>query len=150
LSPSLHGGEAVLPGEALGEAPADALAHGAAVHRLLEHLHGCPPAERTALAARLLPGRADLAELLGEAERVLAAPELGAIFGPDGLAEVDVAAPVPGRDDLRIAGRIDRLVPPSGCRKRSCASSAHIARRWCRSGRIGRWRWRCSGPAPPG
>jgi len=110
LSPSLLGGESVLLGETLGELPADALARGTAVHLLLEHLHGCPPAERPALAARLLPGRDDLAELVDEAERVLAAPGLAAVFGPGGLAEVDVAAPVPGRDDLRIAGRIDRLV----------------------------------------
>ena len=45
-----------------------------------------------------------------EAELVLSAPGLAALFDPGGLAEVDVAAPVPGRDDLRIAGRIDRLV----------------------------------------
>ena len=58
-----------LVGEALGERAEDARARGAAVHRLLEHLHGCPPADRAALAARLLPGRPDLAALLDEAER---------------------------------------------------------------------------------
>jgi ATP-dependent helicase/nuclease subunit A len=110
LSPSLLGGESVLLGEALGERPEDALERGTAMLQLLEHLHACPPAERAALAASLLPGRGDIAELIGEAERVLAAPGLAAVFGADGLAEVDVAAPVPGRDDLRIAGRIDRLL----------------------------------------
>ncbi len=110
LSPSLLGGEATLVGEAIGERAEDERARGAAVHLLLEHLHGCPPADRPALAERLLPGRADLAELMREAELVLSAPGLAALFDPGGLAEVDVAAPVPGRDDLRIAGRIDRLV----------------------------------------
>jgi ATP-dependent helicase/nuclease subunit A len=110
LSPSLLGGEAALVGEAPGEGGGDELARGTAVHLLLEHLHGCPPAERPALAERLLPGRADLAELLYEAESVLSAADLAALFDPSGLAEVEVAAPVPGRADLRIAGRIDRLV----------------------------------------
>ena len=110
LSPSLLGGELALAGEAIGAAAADALGRGTAVHRLLEHLHACPPADRRELAARLLPGHPELAELLDEATRVLAAPGLAAVFGDGGLAEVDVAAPVPGRADLRIAGRIDRLV----------------------------------------
>jgi ATP-dependent helicase/nuclease subunit A len=111
LSPSLLGGALTLVGEALGERPEDAQARGTALHALLEHLHGRPPAEHAALAARLLPGHRDLDALLDEAARVLSAPALAGVFAPEGLAEVAIAAPVPGRDDLAIAGRIDRLVP---------------------------------------
>ena len=91
--------------------PTDAL--GARHRRAPAARASARPARRpssAALAARLLPGHPDVAALLDEAARVLAAPGLAAVFEPAGLAEVDVAAPVPGRDDLRIAGRIDRLV----------------------------------------
>ena len=62
-----------------------------------------------ALAARLLGE--DAPALLAEAAAVLDAPGLAFLFGADSLAEVDVAAPVPGGLFLgRIFGRIDRLV----------------------------------------
>jgi ATP-dependent helicase/nuclease subunit A len=111
LSPSMLGGALTLVGETVGEPVEDSLARGTALHALLEHLHAHPPAEHAALAARLLPGHPDIDALLDEAARVLCAPALADVFAPGGLAEVEVAAPVPGRADLRIAGRIDRLVP---------------------------------------
>jgi ATP-dependent helicase/nuclease subunit A len=77
------------------------------LHRLLEHLHGRPAAERRPLAAQLLPGAPELDALLSEAEAVLDAPDLAAVFGPGSLAEVEVAAPLGG---ARMVGRIDRLV----------------------------------------
>ena len=110
LSPSLLGGALALVGEAVGERAGDALGRGTALHGLLEHLHDCPPAGRAALAARLLSGHPDLDALLAEASAVLDGPALAEIFGPGGIAEVEVAAPVPERPGLRIAGRIDRLV----------------------------------------
>ncbi|MFT3975137.1 MAG: double-strand break repair helicase AddA [Amaricoccus sp.] len=110
VSPSGLGGGHVLPGDAEGALPeAEAKARGTAVHRLLEHLHGRPASERAALAARLLPGAADLDERLAEAAAVLDAPELAAIFA-EGLAEVPVAADLPELGGRRILGRLDRLV----------------------------------------
>ena len=53
-----------------------------------------PPPSAPALAARLLPDTPDLPALLAEAAAVLDAPELAFLFGPDSLAEVDVAAPL--------------------------------------------------------
>ena len=62
LSPSASAARTSLAGEAAGARAEDGgAARGTAVHRLLEHLHGRPAADRAALAARLLPGRADLA-----------------------------------------------------------------------------------------
>ena len=112
LAPSHLGGAHALPFEAeLFPEEGDPLARGEAVHLLLERLRGRPRADWPDLAARLLPGRADLSALLAEAERVLTAPELGLLFGPDTLAEVEIAAPLaalgPGQ---RLIGRLDRLV----------------------------------------
>ncbi len=106
LSPSALGGGHSLPGEGLDEAAAQA--RGAALHLLLEALPARPAAEWPALAARLLPGAP--AELLDEAAAVLRAPELAAIFGPDALAEVDIAAPVAALSGQRLLGRVDRLL----------------------------------------
>ena len=110
VSPSGLGGAHVLPGDVEGALPeAEAKARGSAVHRLLEHLHGRPVRERAALAARLLPGAADLAERLAEASAVLDAPELAAIFA-DGLAEATITAELPELGGRRILGRLDRLL----------------------------------------
>ncbi len=111
VSPSALGGAHVLPGEPTGLlTEAEAKARGSAVHRLLEHLHRRPAAERAALAARLLPEAADLPELLAEAAAILDDAALAFLFAPDCLAEVDVAGPLPGLGGARILGRIDRLV----------------------------------------
>jgi ATP-dependent helicase/nuclease subunit A len=110
MAPSALGGELILGAEAAGGDPEAAKAWGTAVHRLLEHLQGVPAADRPGLAARLLPGEPRLAELLAEAEAVLDAPGLAAVFGPGSLAEVEVAAPLAELGGARILGRIDRLV----------------------------------------
>ncbi|MER2510216.1 MAG: cation diffusion facilitator family transporter [Amaricoccus sp.] len=81
-----------------------------AVHRLLEHLRDADPAGWPALAARLLPGFPDPAEILAEAAAVLTAPALAEIFGPGTLAEVDIAAPLGALGGRTVVGRIDRLV----------------------------------------
>ncbi len=41
---------------------------------------------------------------------MLDAAGLGFVFGPDSLAEVEIAAPLPELGGARILGRIDRLV----------------------------------------
>ena len=75
LSPSGLGGAHVLGGDPTGLlTEEEAKARGTALHRLLEHLHGRPAADRPTIAARLLPGAADLPALLAEAAAVLDAP----------------------------------------------------------------------------
>ena len=111
VSPSGLGGVHVLAGEVAGGLDeAAAKARGTAVHRLLEHLHGRPVADRARLAARLLPGEPALEELLAEAAALLDAPELGVVFGAGSLAEVEVTAPLAALGGGRILGRLDRLV----------------------------------------
>ncbi len=111
LSPSGLGGAHILPGEPSFLLTEDeAKARGTAIHRLLEHLHGRPAAQRLALAERLLPDRADLPDLLAEAAAVLDAPALAFLFAPGTLAEVDVAAPLAALAGGRILGRVDRLL----------------------------------------
>ena len=104
LSPSALGGAHALPGEPAGDDP---LERGARLHLLLEALAGQPAAARAALAAHLLPEAPDRAELLAEAEAVLDAPDLAALFGPGARAEVGIAAPL---GPARLLGRIDRLL----------------------------------------
>jgi ATP-dependent helicase/nuclease subunit A len=111
LSPSGLGGVHVLAGEPTYLLTEDeAKARGTALHRLLEHLHRHPPADRPALAARLLPDNPGLPALLAEASAVLDAPALAFLFAPGTLAEVDIAAPLAALGGGRILGRIDRLV----------------------------------------
>lgn len=104
LSPSNLGGAHALPGEAPDE---DLLLRGAHLHLLLETLPGQPAEERAALAARIVPEATDLPGLLAEAEAVLDHPDIMPLFGPHGLSEVGVSAPL---GNGRILGRIDRLV----------------------------------------
>lgn len=115
LSPSDLGGAKVIagPGDGEGDLRA-ALERGTWVHMLLEHLPRAAPRERAALAARLLPAATPPAPaalvpaLLAEAEAVLAAPALAPLFGPEALAEVEIAAPLPG--GAMLSGVIDRLL----------------------------------------
>ena len=165
------GGAHALPGEVPGELDETAAkARGTAVHRLLEGLHGRPPAERAALAARLLPGEADLAELLAEAAAVLDSPGLAALFGPESLAEVAVAAPLPrsaaaaasggSTGCCRAAERVlavdfksNRVVPaaPEAVPEGDPAADGRLPRgAGARSGPGGGSRRRSSGPAPAG
>ncbi len=110
LSPSGLGGAKALPGEA--GAPAEvALARGTQLHLLLEHLPLWPEElwhdrARDLLASHEAGLPADFEQLLAEAMRVLAAPDLAHLFGPDSLAEVEITAEL---FDRPLSGTIDRL-----------------------------------------
>ncbi len=93
---------------------------GTLTHALLEHLPGLPPdrwddAARQFIALRgeNLPARIR-SSIADEVLAVLHHPELAALFGPDSRAEVPIAAdlfdPTGRRPNLRVTGRIDRLV----------------------------------------
>jgi ATP-dependent helicase/nuclease subunit A len=107
LSPSALGGAKALPGEG-GQDEETAKRHGTLVHRLLETLPPLDPV-RWANVARAL-GDGDGAAALAEAAAVLAAPDLAPLFGPDSLAEVDLAAPVADLGGRLVQGSIDRLI----------------------------------------
>jgi len=112
----LPGGAEAAPGPAAGRGRAAALAHGRAVHLILERLADTDPPARARLAERLLraaePGMTAAARdaALAEAEAVFAAPFAGEIFGPDSIAEAGLALALPAVAGTRMLGRIDRLV----------------------------------------
>jgi ATP-dependent helicase/nuclease subunit A len=100
------------------QAPADRetaarLRRGALVHALLQHLPDCAIADRRAASQRFLArcapeiDVADRAAMTEIALRTIADPELAPLFGPDSVAEVEIAATLDG--GLAVAGRIDRL-----------------------------------------
>ncbi|MGQ0564602.1 MAG: double-strand break repair helicase AddA [Gemmobacter sp.] len=105
LIPSQLGGAKALPGEA-GLDEAASLAHGTALHRLLEQM----PLQAPADWPLLLP-QAGAPELIAEARAVLEDPRLSHLFGPGSLAEVPFAASIEGR---QVTGTIDRLVVTPG------------------------------------
>ncbi len=107
LSPSDLGGAKVagFDEDALDQDAAKA--RGTALHWLLEHLPGQPPARWAHLATL---GPAGCTDLLDDARAVLTAPDLAPYFGPDGLAEVSITADLPGLGGRRILGQIDRLL----------------------------------------
>ncbi|MGB7409107.1 MAG: double-strand break repair helicase AddA [Pontixanthobacter sp.] len=86
---------------------------GVWIHALLERLPDIIPGDRAARAHEWLQRRADMlsesqrAEMITSALTVLNEPEFAAIFGPDALAEVPLAATVDGQV---IAGVADRLL----------------------------------------
>ena len=90
-----------------------AAVRGVLIHRLLERLPELPEAARPAAAARWLEraaadlAEADCDEIAQAALSVLADPQWAAVFGPDSLPEVPIAATVGERV---VAGTIDRLV----------------------------------------
>jgi ATP-dependent helicase/nuclease subunit A len=100
------GGAKALPGEGLEEA--EAKARGTALHLLLEAFPGTAPGERAALAETLLG--APRPDLVAEASTVVDAAHLRHLFGPDALAEVDVAANMPELGGAPLHGTIDRLI----------------------------------------
>ena len=101
FSPSDLGGAKALAGDGLDEAAAKE--RGTALHLLLEHL---PEAvDAAVVAAALVPDAPLRAELLAEAQGVLAAHP--ALFTGEALAEVPVTAELPFG---RMLGTIDRLV----------------------------------------
>jgi ATP-dependent helicase/nuclease subunit A len=104
-----QGADPPLPPEAL----AIAARRGTLIHRLLERLPDLSPEERQSAGESWLSRQAsDLdpavrSEMLDSALTVLAQPEFAAIFGPDALAEVPLAATV---DGVVVAGTADRLL----------------------------------------
>ena len=109
LSPSDLGGAKVLPGDPSGGDLEAALERGMLVHRLLEHLPAHAQDQWPAVAATLAEG-AEPGDLLDHARRILRAPALRPLFGPDALAEVPVSAALDELDGHRIHGAIDRLI----------------------------------------
>ncbi len=103
LSPSNLGGAKALPGEGLDDEAAKA--RGTALHLLLQHLPGTDPADHPALAAALIPDTALRAELLAEAQTVIAAHP--ALFTATALTEVEITATLLGKPML---GTVDRLI----------------------------------------
>ena len=110
LSPSDLGGPKALPGEADSDVE-DAKRRGSALHLLLERLPGLDPATWPAHAEALIADPDQRPAVLAEVRAVLTHPDLAALFGPDSLAEVAVAAPWRGRT---LAGSIDRLILSPG------------------------------------
>ncbi|MBK5928600.1 PD-(D/E)XK nuclease family protein, partial [Rhodobaculum claviforme] len=113
LTPTGLGGAKALPGDSGGDEDA-ALLRGRRLHLLLEHLPVLPEAGRAAAAADLFAAdgdapadHAEVAQLLAEAEAVLAAPELAPLWAADALAEVEITAEIGER---RLIGTIDRLI----------------------------------------
>jgi ATP-dependent helicase/nuclease subunit A len=103
LSPSDLGGAKAMP----GEPEADAKARGTALHLLLERLPGVDPSVWGDLAVALIADPDHRTDALADARRVLQAPTLAPLFGPETLAEVAVTAPW---RDRQLLGSIDRLV----------------------------------------
>ncbi|MEM0944931.1 MAG: 3'-5' exonuclease, partial [Pseudomonadota bacterium] len=101
LTPSALAPHGAASGAGLGREPA--LAHGLAVHLLLERLPEIAPDQWRDAAARLGASEAAMAEALA----CLEAPFAAEVFGPGSLGEVAMAAPL-GATSMR--GRIDRLV----------------------------------------
>lgn len=95
------------------EAGRQAARRGVLIHALLERLPAVLPLERAARArewlARQAPdlGGEERDDMLGRVLAVLEEPEFSAVFGPDALAEVPLAALVDGQV---IAGTADRLL----------------------------------------
>ncbi|MEM7717604.1 MAG: double-strand break repair helicase AddA [Pseudomonadota bacterium] len=111
-SPSELGGEKVIDSD--GSLQSGGALKGRRMHRLLEHLPRSKDPQ--ALAVSLLTVGPDAAtteetlSLLAEAEAIIGKnPEL---FGPDSLAEVDIAGFSRTLDE-RVAGTVDRLVVQS-------------------------------------
>ncbi len=113
LRPSVPDGAATAtnaPGTRFSTATT-ALARGRLAHRMFEILPQMAAERHDAVinamiaAQRELPTEVALA-LSGEVRRVLALPELAALFGPDALAEISVSGVVAG---FGVAGQIDRL-----------------------------------------
>ena len=107
LSPSDLGGAKALPSElAADRSAAASLAHGTAVHTLLERLPGLSMDTWTTHAKTLL-GESYTDAALEEALGVLRSPTLTHIFAPETLAEVGLTAPLKG---ARLQGYVDRLI----------------------------------------
>ncbi len=95
-----------------------ALERGRLAHRLLELLPGVEANRRAAAAQRLLHAAPstlpphETAALLAEVLAVLDHPDFGAVFRPEGRAEIAVAGTLPDRSGrpVAVSGQIDRLI----------------------------------------
>lgn len=121
VSPSLagHSGDITPMTPTLAEQVRDAEAarrEGLALHALLQHLAGLDLGDRQAVAYRaleaLLPDDPDRhAVLAGRALSILSRPDLAHLFASGSRAEVPFLLPArQGPEDIRLSGRIDRLV----------------------------------------
>lgn len=103
------GSDAPLPPDAM----AAAAKRGVLIHGLLERLPAVPPEEQDECAAAWLARQVptwpeeDRAEVLARALAVIRETAFAAMFGPEALAEVPLAATVAGKV---IAGTADRLL----------------------------------------
>jgi ATP-dependent helicase/nuclease subunit A len=113
LAPSNAGEEAGAEPPLAPGAARHAARRGSFIHRLLERLPDVPEAERAEAAQRWLTRQADdlaadlRAEMLAAALSVLDHPGFAAIFSPQALAEVPLAATIGG---VVVAGTADRLL----------------------------------------
>jgi ATP-dependent helicase/nuclease subunit A len=102
---------------ALTPARRDALRIGSLTHVLLQYLPDLPAEGRARAARAFLDSRAPELDpdtrvgLIVAALRVIDAPELAALFGPQSKAEVAVAGrvPLPRGGSIDVVGRIDRI-----------------------------------------
>lgn len=113
LAPSSAGEDAGAEPPLPPDAARHAARRGSLIHALLERLPDVAPADRSDAALRWLERQAaDLApdaraEMLDAALAVLGHPDFAAIFSPQALAEVPLAATV---DGVVVAGTADRLL----------------------------------------
>jgi len=113
LAPSNAGEEAGAEPPLPPDAARHAARRGSLIHTLLERLPDVPPGERSHVAQHWLARQAgDLgedirAEMLTAALKVLDHPDFAALFSPQALAEVPLAAIVGG---VVVAGTADRLL----------------------------------------
>lgn len=113
LAPSSAGGELGADPPLPAEVAQVAARRGVLIHRLLERLPDIAVDDRKAAAYSWLERQArdlidgERAEIADASLAVLGTPEFAAIFGPDALAEVPLAATVDGQV---IAGTADRLL----------------------------------------
>jgi len=100
--------------------PESARRHGRLVHMLIQHLPAVSPGERADAAERLLArelpdDEAARIAIRGEAEAVIALPELADAFGPHSRAEIPIVGTLrTERGDYAVSGRMDRLVRERG------------------------------------
>ena len=113
LAPSSLGEDAVADAPPT-PAMRDAAERGRLMHALFERLPPLALAQRRGAAERWLAARgvADPAAVIAPVLAVLDDPELGALFGPDALAEAPISATLP--DGRVIAGTVDRLLVADG------------------------------------
>ncbi len=112
LAPSSAGDQHGAQPPSSAEAGRDAARRGVVIHSLLERLPEVVAEDRESRAAAWLEKHAaDMsdharAEMLDAALQVLESPDFAAIFSPDALAEIPLAATVDGRVITGIADRL--------------------------------------------